>query len=94
MRYASYNRGRDRDDYDRLLVVLTRHESTRGQKWRQLRGWRLSAIQITKMATSRGSIPVTFGTFEALVGRCGIKNHDSYEDGDLKGLHPCDCWHF
>ena len=23
-----------------------------------------------------------------------MKNDDSYEDGDLKGLHPCDCWYF
>ena len=46
--------------------TLTRDESTRGQNWRQLRGWRLSAI----------------------------KNNDSYADGDLKGLHPCECWYF
>ena len=46
--------------------TLTRDESTRGQKWRQLVGRRLS----------------------------DIKNDDSYEDGDLKGLHPCDCWYF
>ena len=46
--------------------TLTRNESTRGQKWQQLRGWRLSAI----------------------------KNDDTYEDGDLKGLNPCDCWYF
>ena len=45
---------------------------------------------VTKMATSRGSIPVTLGTFEALGGAVRRR----YEDGDLKGLHPCDCWYF
>ena len=49
-------------------------------------------------------IPVTVDTFDTRRQHKGaksghsyderVKNDDSYEDGDLKGLHPCDCLHF
>ena len=53
--------------------------------------------QLGSVATTRGCIPVTLGTLKSIGGAVTHQkrqNDNSYEDGDLKGLHPCGCWHF
>ena len=68
-----------------MLVLCTRDEAQGAQSGDSYEdgGFEPSKTKtVTKMATTRGSIPVIVDTFEALGRRWGIKNDDSYEDGD------------
>ena len=67
--------------------TLTRDESTKGQKWRQLRGWRLSAVKNDDSygdGDLKGLDPGDCWYFRDVRNVRGAKIDDSYEDGGFE----------